>query len=72
MTIKLSTELIYAINPHGTKFKIMSIDEERKDVYLQLMDGNSDELMKFPIYYITDKIKNGSISGLQPMKCRIK
>lgn len=56
----------------GTKFSIVSIDEFKEEAYCKVFGGYTDHPVGLPINYLEEKIKNGSISGLQPMRCAIK
>ena len=63
---------IYVNRYSGTKFKVLSIDEVTKEVFFEVFGGYTNNPVGLPINIIEDKIKNGSISGLQPMRCAIK
>ena len=63
---------IYANRYSGTKFRVLSIDEFTNEVFFEVFGGYTSNPVGLPINLIEEKIKNGSISGLQPMRCAIK
>ena len=63
---------IYVNRYSGTKFKVSSIDELANEVFCEVFGGYTSNPVGLPLNFIEEKIKNGSISGLQPMRCAIK